>query len=157
MSYQVHSLGAVLPLCRDAVGVFYIPSRLGWDCFVSFSGHPLGGRGLTPLQRCSRCFDSPSRLGLFLKRIFYTWSYWKLIIWKQIYLTCRWSRVSSTTPGQSGHDYKEVLHTFQNWIFSIKCRLVLYSELSLSLRRGYGQQHQLGFFFKEFFFFSFRF
>ena len=29
MSYLGHSLGEVLLLCRDAVGVFYSPSRLG--------------------------------------------------------------------------------------------------------------------------------
>ena len=29
VSYLGHSLGKVLPLCRDAVGVFYSPSRLG--------------------------------------------------------------------------------------------------------------------------------
>ena len=29
VSYLGHSLGGVLPLCREAVGVFYSPSRLG--------------------------------------------------------------------------------------------------------------------------------
>ena len=29
MSYQRHSLGCVLLLCREAIGVFYSPSRLG--------------------------------------------------------------------------------------------------------------------------------
>ena len=29
VSYPGHSLGGVLPLCREAVGVFYSPSRLG--------------------------------------------------------------------------------------------------------------------------------
>ena len=29
MSYPAHSLGGVLPLCREAVSVFYSPSRLG--------------------------------------------------------------------------------------------------------------------------------
>ena len=29
MSYPGHSLGVVLPLCREAVGAFYSPSRLG--------------------------------------------------------------------------------------------------------------------------------
>ena len=29
MSYLGHSLGGVLPLYRDAVGVFYSPNRLG--------------------------------------------------------------------------------------------------------------------------------
>ena len=29
MPYPGHTLGRVLPLCRDAVGVFYSPSRLG--------------------------------------------------------------------------------------------------------------------------------
>ena len=29
MPYPGHSLGGVLPLCREAVGVFYSPSRLG--------------------------------------------------------------------------------------------------------------------------------
>ena len=32
VSYPGHSLGVVLPLCRDVVSVFYIPSRLG-KCF----------------------------------------------------------------------------------------------------------------------------
>ena len=27
-------IGVVLPLCRDTVGVFYGPSRLGWKDFV---------------------------------------------------------------------------------------------------------------------------
>ena len=30
MSYQGHSLKWGLPLCRDAVGVFYSPNQLGW-------------------------------------------------------------------------------------------------------------------------------
>ena len=29
MPIKAHSLGGSLPLCRDAVGVFYSPSRLG--------------------------------------------------------------------------------------------------------------------------------
>ena len=29
VSYPGHSLGGVVPLCREAVGVFYSPSRLG--------------------------------------------------------------------------------------------------------------------------------
>ena len=29
VSYPGHSLGGVLPLCREAVGVFYIPGRQG--------------------------------------------------------------------------------------------------------------------------------
>ena len=29
VSYLGHSLGGVFPLCRDAVGVFYSPSKLG--------------------------------------------------------------------------------------------------------------------------------
>ena len=38
MLYPGHSLGGVLPLCREAVGVFYSPSRLGKV------PHVLGGR-----------------------------------------------------------------------------------------------------------------
>ena len=33
--------GRVLPLCREAVGIFYSPSRLGWDSSVSHTGHSL--------------------------------------------------------------------------------------------------------------------
>ena len=32
-----HSFEGVLPLCRDAVGVFYSPSQLGWQNLVEFS------------------------------------------------------------------------------------------------------------------------
>ena len=32
VSYAEHSLGGVLPFCRDAVGVFYCPSRLDKWC-----------------------------------------------------------------------------------------------------------------------------
>ena len=36
VSYPGHSLGGrSYPLCRDAVGVFYSPSQLGWYCFFS--------------------------------------------------------------------------------------------------------------------------
>ena len=35
VSYPGHSLGAgILPLCRDAVGIFYHPSRLGCVFFL---------------------------------------------------------------------------------------------------------------------------
>ena len=34
-------VGRVLPLFRDAVGVFYSPSWLDWDCLVSYTGHSL--------------------------------------------------------------------------------------------------------------------
>ena len=37
VSYSGHSLARVLPLCRGAIGVFYSPSRLGWDWLVSYS------------------------------------------------------------------------------------------------------------------------
>ena len=45
-------VGGVLPLCKDAVGVFYSPSRLD----------PRWGI-LTPLQRCSRCILQPKPTG----------------------------------------------------------------------------------------------
>ena len=32
----------VLPLCRDAVSVFYSHSRQGWDCLMPYPGHTLG-------------------------------------------------------------------------------------------------------------------
>ena len=35
MSYPGHSLGEFLPLCREAVGIFYNPSRLG-NQFLDF-------------------------------------------------------------------------------------------------------------------------
>ena len=74
--------GRVLPLCRDVVGVFCSPSRLGHRTFFGggsylsaemssvFSapladqarGHFLGG-GLTPLQRCSQCILQPQPTG----------------------------------------------------------------------------------------------
>ena len=50
-----HSLGEVLLLCRGAVGVFYNPTRLGHNTLI--------GRGLTPLQRCCRCFLQPHPTG----------------------------------------------------------------------------------------------
>ena len=50
-----HSLGRVLPLCRDAVGVFYSPNRLGHRTLV--------WEGLTPLQRCSRRILQPKSTG----------------------------------------------------------------------------------------------
>ena len=53
LSYPEHSLGWVLPLCRDAVGVFYNSSRHGWRWSIVIS-RTLVGVGLTPLQRCSR-------------------------------------------------------------------------------------------------------
>ena len=34
MSYTGHSLGGGLTLCRDAVGLFYSPNRLGKNSFV---------------------------------------------------------------------------------------------------------------------------
>ena len=48
---------AVLPLFRDAVGVFYSPSRLGsrWG-------------SLTPFQRCSRCILQPQPTGPSLRQ-----------------------------------------------------------------------------------------
>ena len=52
VSYLGHSLEEVLLLCRDAVGVFYRPSRLG---------HSLR-ECLTTLQGCSQCFYTPSQL-----------------------------------------------------------------------------------------------
>ena len=68
-------VGGVLPLSRDAVGVFYSPSRLdhktliGGGSFLSpemqsvystapadwVTGHLFGGESYPPLQRCSRC------------------------------------------------------------------------------------------------------
>ena len=36
LSYPGH-LGVLLPLCRDAVGIFYSPSWLGWQCFGNLS------------------------------------------------------------------------------------------------------------------------
>ena len=42
-------VGGALPLCRDTVGVFYSPSRLGQPCWGS----------LTPLQICSQYILQP--------------------------------------------------------------------------------------------------
>ena len=49
-------IGGVLPLCRDAVSVFYSPGRQGphW-------------RSLTPLQRCRQCILQPQTTGLLLE------------------------------------------------------------------------------------------
>ena len=44
-----------LTLCRDALGVFYSPSRLGHRKIV--------GGGLFPLQRCTRCILQPQLTG----------------------------------------------------------------------------------------------
>ena len=46
----------VLALCRDIVGVFYSPSRLGQRTLVG------GGGSLSPLQRRSRCFLQPKSI-----------------------------------------------------------------------------------------------
>ena len=46
-----HSLGGVLLICSDAVGVFYSPNRRGHWTLV--------GGSLTPLQRCSRFILHP--------------------------------------------------------------------------------------------------
>ena len=46
-----HSLGEVLALCRDAVGVFYSPNQL--------DHRTLFGGSLSSLQRCSRCILQP--------------------------------------------------------------------------------------------------
>ena len=48
-------LGGVLLLCRDAVGVFCILSRLGHQ--------DTSWGSLTPLQRCSRCILQPQPTG----------------------------------------------------------------------------------------------
>ena len=53
LGHQDTRCGVVLPLCRDAVGVFYSPNRLGHHDIRC------GGRGLTPLQRYSRCIMQP--------------------------------------------------------------------------------------------------
>ena len=50
-----HSLVGILPLCRNAVGVFYNPSRLGHRI-------PVGG-DLNTLQRCSWCILQPQPTG----------------------------------------------------------------------------------------------
>ena len=42
-----HSLGKVLPICRNAVTVFYSTSRLSHESSL--------GKVLTHLQKCSRC------------------------------------------------------------------------------------------------------
>ena len=70
------SLEVVLLLCRDAVGVFCSPNRLGprWKWSYSFAemqsvystaptDWALVGSGLTPLQRCSRCILQPQPAG----------------------------------------------------------------------------------------------
>ena len=60
----------VLPLFRDTVAIFYCSSITRTspsDCFVSYTGHSLGG-GLTPLQRCTWC-------------ILHLQHYWSLTIW----------------------------------------------------------------------------
>ena len=48
-------VGGVLPLCRDAVGVFCSLSRLGQ--------HDTHWGSLTPLQRCSRCILQSQPIG----------------------------------------------------------------------------------------------
>ena len=50
-----HSLGEVFLLCRDTVGVFNNLSRPGRRALI--------GRGLTLLQRCSRCILQPQPSG----------------------------------------------------------------------------------------------
>ena len=52
VSYPGHLLEGVLPLCRDAIGILYSPSRLGYL---------LGN--FTPLQRCRSCILQPQLIG----------------------------------------------------------------------------------------------
>ena len=74
-------MGMVLFLCRDAVGVFNSPSQLnshwwGWSYSSAemqsvYSTAPanwtlIGGDGLIPLQRCSRCIQQPQPIELSL-------------------------------------------------------------------------------------------
>ena len=77
-----HSLGGVLPLWREAVSVFYSPSRLGhqdtrWEesypsgekqsvystAPADWATRTLVGRGLTPLERSSQCILQPQPTG----------------------------------------------------------------------------------------------
>ena len=67
-------VGAVLPFCRDAIGVFYNPSRLGL---------PRCGC-LTPLQKCNRCTLQPQVTGQAL--------------WGQSYPSAEIQSVYSTAP-----------------------------------------------------------
>ena len=76
-------VGEIFSLCRDAVSVFYSPSRLVHRVLVGegsyppaemlsvystapadwSTGHSLG-EGFTPLQRCCRCILQPEPTGL---------------------------------------------------------------------------------------------
>ena len=51
-----------LPLCRDVVGVFYNPSRLGWNGLMSYLGHLCVGRVLIFCRDVVGVFYNPSRL-----------------------------------------------------------------------------------------------
>ena len=51
----------VLPLCKDAVSVFYSPSRLSPDGLISCQN--TRWKCLTLLQRCSRCILKPQATG----------------------------------------------------------------------------------------------
>ena len=66
----------VLPVCRDVVGVFYSPSRLGHSLRESYPSAEISSvyhtasadwatrwGSLTPLQRCSRCILQPQPTG----------------------------------------------------------------------------------------------
>ena len=72
----------VLPLCRDAVGVFYSPSQLGHSLEESnpsaemqsmYSIAPtdwaIHWKSFTPLQRCSRCILQPQPTGPFISGV----------------------------------------------------------------------------------------
>ena len=74
-------VGMVLFLCRDVVGLFNSPSQLnshwwGWSYSSAemqsvYSTAPanwtlIGGDGLIPLQRCSRCIQHPQPIELSL-------------------------------------------------------------------------------------------
>ena len=72
-------VGGVLPLCRDAVNVFYSPKRLDSLLGESYpsaemqsmystapSDWTLCWGSLTPLQRCSQCILQPQATGLFV-------------------------------------------------------------------------------------------
>ena len=79
VSYLGNLYGKVLLLRRDAVGVFYSPSRLGFSFGESYISAEMQSvystaladwttrwGSLTPLQRCSRCILPPQPTGLLV-------------------------------------------------------------------------------------------
>ena len=137
-SYTGHSFESLLPLCRDTVGVFDSPNRLGHRILVS---------GVLPLGRDT---VSPSWLGyvFFILFLFLAHEYeWFLNIhfWP-VDWTLIWTTVPSRSWTGSNGNKRVTPHStdLQNWILNNGCRLVSYTFLGnggiVHLYRAYSQR-----------------